>query len=79
MNELITEDFNVAIDPNDSWGKIIIFLRNKHIEGNYSLLKLKKFVIPQLEYLCNIIEQTRVQYNQEWEKELKKIKKGVVG
>lgn len=74
MNELITDDFNVAIDPNDSWGKIIIFLRNKHVEGDYSLLKLKEFAIPQLEYLCNIIEQTRVQYNQEWEKELKKIK-----
>ncbi|MDO9067436.1 MAG: DUF2971 domain-containing protein [Deltaproteobacteria bacterium] len=74
MNELITDDFNVAIDPNDSWGKIFTFLRNKHIEGDYSLLRLKEFAIPLLEYLCNIIEQTRAQYNQEWEKELKKIK-----
>ena len=74
MNELITDDINAVIDPNDSWGKIIIFLRKKYREGNYSLLNLKELIIPQLNYLCQIIEQTRVQYNQEWNEERKKIK-----
>jgi hypothetical protein len=74
MDELITIDKQVVIDPDDSWGKIIIFLRKKYIEGNYSLLNLKKLIIPHLKSLCDIIEQTRVQYNEEWRSELKKIK-----
>lgn len=74
MNELITDDLDVGVDPCDSWGEIIIFLRKKYLQGDYTLSNLKEYVIPLLDYLCNIIEQTRAQYNEEWEKDRKKVK-----
>lgn len=74
MNELVTDDLDVGVDPYDSWGEIIIFLRKKYLQGDYTLSNLKEYVIPLLDYLCNIIEQTRAQYNEEWKKDRKKVK-----
>lgn len=74
MNELIIDDLDVGVDPYDSWGEIIIFLRKKYLQGDYTLSNLKEYVIPLLDYLCNIIEQTRAQYNEEWKKDRKKVK-----
>ena len=74
MDAIIVGKENPVIDPEDSFGKIISILRKEHAQGKYKAEHIKQLLTPQINYLTEIIENTRIEYNEHWKNQLKVVK-----